>query len=232
MRADLVAPAVEAHGLVKVFGVTPALVGVDLLAPRGSVCGLVGGNGAGKTTLLRCVATALRPTLGHVAVLGVDAVRRPADVRPLVDLVATAGGAYLDMSGVENLRFALAMRGTDASDGDVARAFARAGLERAATNRARTYSSGMLRRLALARVLLTRPPVLLLDEPYAALDEAGRELVDAILIETRADGRTALVATHDRQRVAALADAVVRLERGAVVPTPSQQPAASAGGAR
>ncbi|MBW3609029.1 MAG: ATP-binding cassette domain-containing protein [Actinobacteria bacterium] len=144
-------PAVEANGLVEVFGVTPALVGVDLVAPRGTVCGLIGGNGAGKTTLLRCVATALRPTLGHVAVLGVDAGRRPADVRPLVDLVATAGGAYLDMSGVENLRFALAMRGTDASDGDVARALARAGLERAATDRARTYSTGMLRRLALAR---------------------------------------------------------------------------------
>lgn len=214
--ADRNSAAVDVRGLVKVFGVTPALVGVDLLVPRGTVCGLLGGNGAGKTTLLRCVATALRPTQGTVSVLGHDSSRRPTDIRKLTDLVPTAGGAYPDMTARENVQFSLAMRGCRLRKERIDEALLRAGLQGVGDELVRTYSSGMVRRLALARVLLTRPPLLLLDEPYAALDEEGRELVDDVLADARRDGRSVLIATHDRVRIAARADAVVQLDRGAL----------------
>ena len=218
------AVAVEARRLVKVFGVNPALVGVDLVVARGSVCGLVGVNGAGKTTLLRCITATLRPTLGGVTVLGHDTRRRADAVRALVDLVPADGGAYPEMSARENLRFSLAMRGIDARRPAVEEALARASLRHAADDPARSYSSGMVRRLALARVLLTRPQVLLLDEPYAALDDEGRDLVDAIVDAARRDGRSVVLSTHDRARIAALADAVAELDGGAVRTAPAPTP--------
>lgn len=211
-------PAVEARDLVKVFGVMPALVGVDLVVPRGVVCGLVGANGAGKTTLLRCLAAALRPTRGSVAVLGRDTRRSAGDVRALVDLVPASGGAYPELSARENVRFALAMRGVEAAEIPVGEALARAGLREAADDPARSYSSGMVRRLALARAMLTRPPLLLLDEPYATLDADGRDLVDAVVGEARSGGRSVVLSTHDRGRVTDLADTVVELAGGAIQP--------------
>ena len=213
--------AVEAHGLVKVFGVTPALVGVDLVVPPGAVCGLVGANGAGKTTLLRCIAAALTPTRGSVTVLGRDTRRRAADVRALVDVVPASGGAYPELNAAENLRFALAMRGIRAAEAPLGEALARAGLLQAADDPVRSYSSGMVRRLALARAMLTRPPLLLLDEPYATLDDDGRDLVDAIVADARRDGRSVVLSTHDRERLVELADVVVELAGGASLPAPT-----------
>lgn len=218
------APAVEARSLVKVFGVNPALVGVDLVVAPGTVCGLVGANGAGKTTLLRCIAASLRPTLGRVAVLGQDTRHRADAVRALVDLVPAGGGAYPELTARENLRFSLAMRGIDASGSPVEEALALAGLLPAADDPARSYSSGMVRRLALARVMLTRPQVLLLDEPYAALDDDGRDLADDVVDAARRNGRSVVLSTHDRDRMAALADAVVELEGGGVRTAPAPTP--------
>lgn len=211
-------PAVCIRRLIKVFGVTPALVGVDLVVSRGTVCGLVGGNGAGKTTLLRCVAAAVRPTRGRLLVFGQDVRAEARQVRALIDFMPASGGAYPDMTAVENLRFALSMRGVRPAVGVVEDAVARAGLESAADELVRTYSTGMVRRLWLARLVLTRAPLLLLDEPYAALDDDGRALVDEIVKEARAGGRSVLLATHDRPRMEALGDVVVRLERGAMAP--------------
>ena len=208
--------AVDVRGLAKVFGVMPALVGVDLVVPQATICGLAGGNGAGKTTLLRCVATLLRPTVGQVLVLGRDAQTEASRVRWLIDFLPAAGGAYPDLSGAENLRYSLSMRGIEHSREMILAAMRHAGLEEAADDLSSTYSTGMLRRLALARLALTRPPVLLLDEPYATLDEPGRELVDELLAEARAERRSALVATHDVSRLDGLADSVVRIDRGAM----------------
>lgn len=210
-------PAVEAIGVVKLFGTTPALARVTLAVPAGAVCGLVGGNGAGKTTLLRIVATLLRPTAGSVLVNGHDSVRDRAQVRRLIDLLPSAGGFYGELSALENLRFAARMHGLRPSSGELAAALARFGLGRAADERTSAYSSGMLRRLALARLALLRPRVALLDEPYAALDEEGRDLCDELLGELVHDGGSALVATHERERIERLAHLVHRLERGLLV---------------
>lgn len=220
--------AVDTAGLVKLFGATPALVRIALTVPAGTVCALTGANGAGKSTLLGVLSTALRPTLGTAQVHGHDVVRRGDVVRGLVDLLPSAGGAYPELSGEENLRFALRLRGQGDRVGAIGSALDRVGLESVASDPARTYSSGMLRRLGLARVLLSRPAVALVDEPYGALDGDGRALVDELLCDIRASGRTALVATHERGRVERLADALHRLERGVLVDSTSGRGSSSA----
>ena len=209
-------PAVQARGLTKLFGATPALLLADLDVPTGTVCVLVGPNGAGKTTLLRLLATALRPTSGDARLHGADVVTQRAAVRRLVDFLPASGGLYLDLTALENLRFCARMRSLHADDAALGAALARAGLADVAGHRVRGFSSGMLRRLALARLIVTRPPVALLDEPYAGLDEEGRELFDCLLSELRGEGRTAILATHERERALALADSVTWLERGIV----------------
>lgn len=209
--------AVDADGLVKLFGATPALLRVGLSVPSGSVCALLGGNGAGKTTLLRILATALRPTAGDARVCGFDIRAEGRNVRAAVDYLPASGGFYPELSALENLRFATAMRGLVLDELDVEAALARVGLGKVAQDPVRSFSSGMLRRLTLARLVLTRPRLALVDEPYAGLDESGRDLVDAILAEACREGRAAVVATHELPRVTALADQVCRLERGIVV---------------
>lgn len=208
---------VDAEGLVKLFGSTPALLRVGLAVPSGSVCALLGGNGAGKTTLLRILATALRPTAGDARVCGFDIRTEGRYVRAAVDYLPASGGFYPELSALENLRFATVMRSLALDEIDVEAGLARVGLGKVAHDPVRTFSSGMLRRLALARLVLTRPRLALVDEPYAGLDESGRDLVDAVLAEARGEGRAAVVATHEVPRVTALADQVCRLERGIVV---------------
>ncbi len=221
-------PAVETRALVKLFGATPALLRVDLTVPRGSVCAVVGGNGAGKSTLLRVLATVVRPTSGAAWVNGRNVVAEADDVRRCVDLLPATGGLYAELSAVENLRFALQMRGVAATRSELLASLTRVGLGPVADDRAGTYSTGMLRRLGLARVRLTAAPVLLLDEPYGGLDEEGRQLVDELLAVAPAAARTVIVATHERDRVCAVADRVERLDRGVVVPVAAPPRAATA----
>lgn len=209
--------AVRVRRVSKLFGSTPALVRIDLSVDAGTVCALLGGNGAGKTTLLRVVATALRPTSGDVTVSGYDVRTQASAVRGCVDFLPASGGAYPDLTAFENLRFAVAMRGLAPSDRELGHALARVGLGHAGDDLVRTFSSGMARRLGLARLILTRPPLAILDEPYAGLDDEGRELADEVLEEARAAGRTAIVATHERDRMGAIADRIYRLERGLLV---------------
>lgn len=209
--------AVEARRLAKLFGAVPALLRADLTVPAGTVCAVLGANGAGKTTLLRVLASALRPSAGTGMIYGRDLAIERAAVRALVDLLPTAGGAYPELSALENLRFAARMRGIAARDGVLADALGRVGLSRVADERLRTFSTGMVRRVGLARFHVTRPRLALLDEPYAGLDDDGRGLVDELLSDIRAEGRAAVFATHERDRAAAVADQVVLLDRGVVL---------------
>lgn len=222
------AVAVEARGLTKLFATTPALIRVDLTVPAAAVVALLGGNGAGKTTLLRVLATSLRPTSGKAHVFGADVTADGRAVRRLIDFLPASGGVYPELTGRENLRFCARMRGSETAS-TIDGVLACAGLARVADDPARTYSSGMLRRLGLARLMLTRPRLALLDEPYAGLDEEGRELLDGFLGELRARGGSALLATHEQDRALTVADGVCRLERGLVVDAepPDPQRAAS-----
>ena len=223
-------PAVRLRGVVHGYGGPPVLAGLDLDVTAGRVVALHGPNGAGKTTLLRLLATRLRPSRGEARVLGHDVVGEAHAVRGLIVLLPVYGGAYGALTGRENLRLAIALRGGDPSQaaGATDAALARVGLAGVADHLVRAYSSGMRKRLALARLVLADAPVWLLDEPYAALDEDGQALVDGLIADAREAGRTVLVASHDLPRSLATADAVVEMAAGRLRVIARPRPAAAA----
>lgn len=226
------AVAVRARGVSRRYGFQWALRGVDFAVPRGSCVALLGANGSGKTTLLKVVATALKPTRGTVEVLGLDVTKSAHLVRPRVGLLSHQTYLYDDLTALENLRFAAAMYGLPGNmDEAVERALRSVGLEDVGHARVRTFSSGMKRRLALARTTLHDPEVVLLDEPYGALDSEAARWVDEFLRGVRARGATAVVATHHVSRVLLLSQQVLWLVEGrlAYVGPPEGSPAGGAG---
>jgi len=209
------APAIQLSGVTRVFGVAPALVRVDLRVERGDVLLVRGPNGAGKSTLLRVMATALSPTYGSGSVLGFDLVREREEIRRRIELLGHRTRLYEDLTGRENLRFAAALYAADR--GDIDAGLRRVGLADVADERVRGYSQGMRQRVAVARALLRRPELLLLDEPYAGLDEEGKDVVDGAILAARGEGRTVVLATHDPARGAA-ATRTVFMDGGRLLP--------------
>jgi len=207
------APAISLSGVTRVFGVTPAVIRVDLSIERGEAVLIGGPNGAGKTTLLRLIATAITPTYGGGTVLGFDLVRQRDRIRPFLELVGHRTRLYEDLTAAENLRFACALYGLDRAG--VASALERVGLDDVAAERVRGFSQGMRQRVAISRALLREPELLLLDEPYAGLDEEAKGIVDDTVRSAREAGRTVVLATHDATRTA-LVDRTVRMEAGRV----------------
>lgn len=206
--------AVQLEGLGKRFGFTRALRRVDLDVGWGEVVGLVGPNGSGKTTLLRILGGALRPTEGSARMAGRSLEAHSDDVRGRVGLLSGDHYLYGDLTAAENLRFAWRMSRPEAPDGEIETLLVRVGLDGIPDRRVRAFSSGMRKRLALARALLLAPRILLLDEPWSSLDAEAMGLVDTVIREWRGRRRAVLVATHRRDRIGALADRLVRLERG------------------
>jgi heme exporter protein A len=214
---DQVPAAVATHELARLFGGNPALVGVSLSVEPGRCVLLTGPNGAGKTTLLRILATAIRPSFGSAAVDGLDVGTHPDLVRARVAYLSHATGLYDDLTAGENLVFAATMLGLGAFGGQrVGEALEQVGLADVASSRVRGFSAGMRRRLALGRVLLARPSLVLLDEPLAALDPSGMALVERLLEEWRRHGVTTLVAAHATEHLSPHADATVQLVGGMV----------------
>ncbi len=213
--------AIEAEGLVKRFGKTTALAGVDLAVRPATVVGLLGPNGAGKTTAVRVLATLIRPDAGHATVGGYDVVRQADQVRALVGLTGQYAAVDEDLTGTENLVLIARLL-------ELPRALARrrAGemLERfdltdAAGRPARTYSGGMRRRLDLAASLISRPPLLFLDEPTTGLDPRSRGEVWAIVRELTAEGVTVLLTTQYLDEADRLAGEIVVIDHGRVIAT-------------
>lgn len=207
-------PAVEVAGVARRFGERWALRGVSLRVAPGEVLALLGRNGSGKTTLLRILSTALRPTRGSGRVLGYDLVREAAAIRGQLGVLGHSPGLYGDLTARENLHFALRMLGHASKPAAITGALEAVSLEREADTRVRGFSAGMQRRLALARILIHRPQLILLDEPYASFDPSGIELVNGFLAEHRARGGTAIVATHDLARASGVVDRVFELQDG------------------
>jgi len=199
-----------------VFGSQPAIVGVRLVVGRGEVVRLRGANGAGKSTLLRVLATALSPTYGGGAVLGFDLIRERDEIRRRTELLTHRTRLYEELTAAENLRFTCALHGID--PGLVPAALERVGLG-TADDRVGGFSQGMRQRLAIARTMLRRAELLLLDEPYAGLDGHAREIVDEAVLGARDTGRTVVLATHEATR-ADLATRTVLIEAGRLHPNP------------
>jgi heme exporter protein A len=209
-------PAVVTTDLARLFAREPALAGISLRVEAGRTVALLGPNGAGKTTLLRILATAIRPSYGHATVDGYDLGSDAALVRERVAYLSHATGLYDDLTARENLAFAATMLGTDDATARVERALDDVGLRERAGERVRDLSAGLRKRLALGRILLGRASLVLLDEPYAALDAAGMALVDQLLAAWHEVGVTVLVASHATERMAPMLDASVVLDRGLV----------------
>ena len=223
--------AIEAHGLVKRFGTTTALAGVDLRAPAGTVLGLLGPNGAGKTTAVRILATLSRADAGHATVAGLDVVRDAAAVRRTIGLTGQYASVDEDLTGTENL--VLIGRLLDLSRRDArARAadlIGRFGLDDAADRPVKTYSGGMRRRLDLAAGLVGRPTVIFLDEPTTGLDPAKRDDVWRLVRGLADDGVTVLLTTQYLEEADALADHLTVIDHGRVIAdgTPAELKAAT-----
>jgi heme exporter protein A len=220
VRAANSPAAVELTGVARRLGRRWALRGVTLRVDPGEVVAIVGPNGSGKTTLLRVIGAALAPTRGAGRVFGRDLVDETDAVREVSGMLGHGTGLYDDLTAAENLGFALQMYGEAPSATSIDRALEAVGLREHASERVRALSSGMRRRVALARLVLRRPRLLLLDEPYNSFDAAGVAAVDALIGETARAGGAALVVTHDlgRSRRASY-DRVVALEAGRVGPT-------------
>ena len=213
---DASAPsAVALSNVTRVFGAVPALVRANLTVRSGECLLIRGPNGAGKTTLLRVIATAISPTYGSGSVFGHDLVEEREAIRRRIELLGHRTRLYDDLSGRENLAFVCALYGADRNG--VRPALERVGLTDVADDRVGRYSQGMRQRLAVARLLLRSPDLLLLDEPYAGLDEDARTLMDHVIDEAKTDGRTVVLATHDPTK-AAIADRILFMDGGRILP--------------
>ncbi|HEU0238454.1 MAG TPA: ABC transporter ATP-binding protein [Micromonosporaceae bacterium] len=187
--------AVRLSRVTRLFDGLAAVSQVSLEIAAGETVWLRGWNGSGKTTLLRVIATAITPTYGGGTVFGLDLQKRRNAVRARTDLLSHETRFYNDLTATENLQFACSLYGLDKRrvDGSLDRV----GLGEVGTVRVGSFSQGMRQRLALARCLMRAPTLVLLDEPYAALDSEARIVVDDLIAAARTSGQTVIVASHE-----------------------------------
>ena len=216
MSAEL---AIETHGLVKTFGATRAVDGIDLAVRPGTVYGVLGPNGAGKTTTIRVLATLLKPDAGTARVLGRDVVLEADAVRGSVSLTGQFASVDEELSGRENLVLIgrlLGLRAGAAREraGELLDAF---GLGEAADKLVSQYSGGMRRRLDIASSIVVTPELLFLDEPTTGLDPRSRNQVWEIVRVLVAEGTTVLLTTQYLDEADQLADRIAIIDHGRVI---------------
>jgi oleandomycin transport system ATP-binding protein len=225
--------AIQAEGLVKRFGDTQALDGVDLSAPAATVLGLLGPNGSGKTTTVRILTTLLAPDAGRASVAGYDLARQPMAVRAAIGLTGQYAAVDENLTGRENLELIgnLLELPRPMRRGRAAALLERVELADAADRVVRTYSGGMRRRLDLAASLVGDPWVLFLDEPTTGLDPSSRRSLWTTIRGLVAEGTTVLLTTQYLEEADQLADQIVVLDHGRVIAEgTSDQLKARAGG--
>ena len=206
--------AVSVRGLVKRYGRTTAVDGLDLELPAGSVLALLGPNGAGKTTTVEVCEGLIRADGGEVRVLGVDPAGAPEELRARIGVLPQGGGAYPGVRAGEMLRLVAAC---SAQPLDVDWLIRVLGLDGCARTPYKRLSGGQQQRLALACAVVGRPELVFLDEPTAGMDPQGRRLVWELIDALRRDGVAALLTTHLMEEAEELADQVVIVDHGKVV---------------
>ncbi len=213
---------IEVRGLVKNFGLKPVLRKMDFRVERGEFVSLVGPNGAGKTTFLRILASLSKPTMGEVQIAGYRLPGQAAGVRGILGVVSHQPLLYGDLTAEENLRFYARMYGVSDQEAKIDSVLELVGLSASRRELVRRFSRGMQQRLAIGRAILHQPEVLLFDEPHTGLDQDAAAMLDGLLSDVGARGRTVVMTSHDLTRAADLATRVDILSKGRIVSTVRQ----------
>jgi heme exporter protein A len=207
-------PAVAAWNLARRYGRRWALADVSFQLARGAVMMVSGRNGSGKTTLLRILSTAIHPDAGNASVGGYDVKTQRDEIRRSTALLSHYSYLYESLSAKENLE--IVARFCGAPPPSAASALDRVGLAERANDAVSTFSAGMRKRLSFARVLLQKPSIAFLDEPFGQLDPEGFALIEEVVAELKSSGATVIIATHQIERVERIADVHLALENGRV----------------
>ncbi len=182
-----------------------ALKEVSLEIQKGECYALFGPNGAGKTTLMKIFATLLQPTGGTVTIMGKDSVADREEARRFLFFIGHRSFLYDDLTAVENIQFMMGLRGGSPTLGEMKTALDRVGIGAYASQKSRTLSAGMQKRLALAKAIVAAPSLFLLDEPYASLDEKGIDIMNEAIRDFLKKGASVLIVSHDRVKTAEVA---------------------------
>jgi heme exporter protein A len=209
-------PIIEVRKLVKRFGLKTVLRSVDFQVQPGEFVALLGPNGAGKTTFLRILASLSRPALGEVRVAGYRLPEQAAAVRRRLGVVSHLPLLYGDLTAEENLRFFGRMYGVANLEDRITEVLELVGLLARRRDLVRTFSRGMQQRLAIGRAVLHDPEVMLFDEPHTGLDQEASAMLDRVLQEVAARGRTVVMTSHDLARSGDLASRFDILSRGII----------------
>jgi heme exporter protein A len=207
---------IQVQKLVKRFGLKTVLRGLDFTVAQGEFVALLGPNGAGKTTFLRILASLSRPSMGHIQIAGFNLPGQASAVRRRLGVVSHQPLLYGDLTAEENLRFYARMYDLSEAEKRLGEVLELVGLAARRRDLVRTYSRGMQQRLAIGRAVLHDPDVMLFDEPHTGLDQDACTMLDSVLQEVAARGRTVVMTSHDLARVATLASRFDILSRGVI----------------
>jgi heme exporter protein A len=207
-------PAIELTNVQRRYASNLILSDISLSVTQGKIILLKGNNGSGKTTLLKILATRLRPSSGSGKIFGFDLIKEAHQVRKSIVYLSVFGGHYPALTAFENLRLAAKLYDLEFTHAELEGKLEAVGLLSARNKLVREFSSGMKKRLGLAKVLLSDAELWLLDEPYTALDEEGQHLIDELLKMAKLDGRTIVMASHDSERSMQFVDSVLWLSDG------------------
>lgn len=211
-------PVITAKGLIKRYGKTQVIHGIDLTVDEGEVVGLLGPNGAGKTTTILMLLGLTEASTGEVRILGYDPLREPLAVKQQVGYLPDSVGFYDNLTARENLRYTAALAGLDPLEADrnITDALSRVRLDDVADSRVRTFSHGMRQRLGLAELLMRECRILILDEPTSGLDPQSTEELLALIRGFAAEGMTVLVSSHLLDIVQSICTRVALFNKGRI----------------
>ena len=205
--------------LTKAFGSHRVLKNIDLVIKRGEFVTIFGPNGAGKTTLIKIMSTLVAPSGGSVIVDGFDVMKKPVEIRSLIGVISHETYLYSDLTAEENLRFFGQMYNMDKDklESRIDELLQEVGLEYRSNDRVGTFSRGMKQRLSIARAMIHKPSILLLDEPYTGLDQHAASTFEKVLLGLDAKNTTKVMISHNIERSLKLCDRILILTEGSIV---------------
>ena len=207
---------IEVNGLVKRIGDKTILRGIQLKINKGETVGILGSNGAGKSTLLKVLAMIMKPTSGTVTIAGQDIRKNATALKQMVGFLPHASMVYDHFSPYENLKFFGSIYHIPDLELRVSELIDQVGLKLFTHEPVRSFSLGMMQRIAIARAMIHRPQLLLLDEPHTGLDQSAVEILNQVIEEMKKDQATILMVTHDFMQAAKICDRFIIIKGGRV----------------